>query len=89
MPKQVQTSQTQKSLYVTVNTYDAKGKQIGTRIVDMYHYGTRNWMQNHLWWAMHNSCIVESLLATDDEVADYVKAGQTELAGKYAPAAEA
>ena len=90
MPKQVKTakvenhSQTQtKSLYVTVNTYDAKGKQIGTRIVDMYHYGTRNWTQNHLWWAMHNNCTVETMPSTDAEVQSYISAGASELAEHF------
>jgi hypothetical protein len=43
-----------RALFVTVNTFDAVGAQIGTRTVDMYHYGTRNWLSNHQWWAAHN-----------------------------------
>ena len=49
-----------KNLYVSVKTFDSEGKTIGERIVDMYHYGTAKWLQNHLWWAMHNDHCVES-----------------------------
>lgn len=44
----------QANLMVVVDTIDAKGEKIGTRTVDMYHYGTRDWLYGHMWWAMHN-----------------------------------
>lgn len=55
-------------LFVLVNTFDSSGQQIGTRVVDMYHYGTRGWLSNHLWWAMHNGHVVHQQLATVAEV---------------------
>lgn len=78
---------TEKTLYVTVNTYNTKGEQIGTRVVDMYHYGTRNWLQNHHWWAMHNACAVETVVATPDEVTEYLTAATAALADKFNTAA--
>lgn len=75
--------QQSKNLYVTVNTYDIKGKNIGVRVVDMYHYGTRNWLQNHLWWAMHNSAVVEAVQATDQEIDDYMARQTVALAAKF------
>lgn len=78
-----QTQQTN-NLYVTVTTYDGKtNKQIGTRVVDMYHYGTRNWLQNHHWWAMHNGHVVETQIANEADVAEYIKAQEVALAEKY------
>lgn len=73
-----------KTLYVTVTTYGQDGKQVGTRVVDMYHYGTRNWLQNHVWWAMHNSCAVEQVVATAEEVNDYLETARVALADKFA-----
>lgn len=52
-----------KSLHVNVDTFDKAGAQIGTRMVDMYHYGTRQWLANHTWWAMHNGHTVKQSLA--------------------------
>jgi hypothetical protein len=83
-PAQNQSQTQTKSLYVTVCTFDKGGKTIGTRVVDMYHYGTRNWMQNHLWWAMHNSCVIETQVSTEDEVAEYVKVGSQALQEAFA-----
>lgn len=73
----------QSQLYVTVNTYGTDGKQVGTRVVDMYHYGTRNWLQNHMWWAMHHAHSVETLIANEAEVADYIKNQEVALAEKF------
>lgn len=73
-----------RNLYVTVNTYGPDGKQIGTRVVDMYHYGTRNWLANHTWWAMHNGHVVEQMPATDAEIDDYLEAAKKALAQKFA-----
>ena len=53
-----------KSLHVVVTTYDSAGNEIGTRTVDMYHYGTKTWLINHTWWAMHNGHTVSQQLAT-------------------------
>ncbi|CAN5950615.1 unnamed protein product [Sphagnum jensenii] len=63
----------QRNLFVLVETFNYGGEQIGTRIVDMYHFGTRNWLQNHHWWAMHNGHVVETRTATDEEIGEYVE----------------
>lgn len=73
-----------RNLFVTVNTYNQDGKQIGTRVVDMYHYGTRNWLQNHHWWAMHNGHTVETMVANDAEVDEYLENAKKALAQKFA-----
>lgn len=81
--------QQQRNLYVKVLTYDKDGKTIGTRIVDMYHYGTRNWLQNHIWWAMHNGHEIEQKCADDEDVATYVAQAAKDLAAKFQPEAVA
>lgn len=43
-----------KNLMVLVETFDSEGEVVGTREVDMYHYGTRDWLSGHMWWATHN-----------------------------------
>jgi len=74
-------------LFASVDTYNIKGDRIGHRVVDMYHYGTRNWLQNHMWWAMHNGHGVETQIATDDEVKEYITEQAGALAAKFnAPA---
>lgn len=73
----------QRNLYVRVDTHNAKSEQIGTRIVDMYHFGTRNWLQNHTWWAMHNGHTVSQNVAADGEVEQYVVEQANALAAKY------
>lgn len=86
----VQNSQNQqKNLYVKVITYDQEGKTIGERIVDMYHYGTRNWLQNHIWWAMHNSHEIEQKCADPQDVKEYVANAAKELAAKFQDAPQA
>jgi len=45
-------------LNVIVDTFDKAGELVGTRTVDLYHYGTRDWLAKHNWWAMHNDCTV-------------------------------
>jgi hypothetical protein len=72
-----------RSLFVSVETFDNDNKSIGSRVVDMYHYGTRNWLQNHTWWAMHNSCVVETRPATEEEAKAYVEAATASLVNKY------
>lgn len=73
----------QRNLYVKVLTYNKEGQTIGERIVDMYHYGTRNWLQSHIWWAMHNGHEIEQKCADDDDVAAYVAQAAKELAAKF------
>jgi hypothetical protein len=75
-----------RNLYVTVNTYGSDGNQIGIRVVDMYHYGTRNWLQNHQWWAMHNGYTVETLVSNDAEIAEYQEQARAALEGKFSKA---
>ena len=71
------------NLFISVKTFDAEGKTVGERIVDMYHFGTRNWLQNHHWWAMHNGHCVETNVATPDEVTGYLAASKEALAAKF------
>lgn len=74
----------QRNLFISVKTFEAvEGKTVGERIVDMYHFGTRNWLQNHLWWAAHNGHCVETNIATDKEIADYMASGKAALAEKF------
>lgn len=81
---QCATANQNRNLFVVVNTYGQDGKQVGTRVVDMYHYGTRNWLQNHTWWAMHNGCVVETQPANDAEVEEYLANAKEALAKKFA-----
>lgn len=74
---------TPQNLFVSVRTFDAQGKTIGERIVDMCHYGTRNWLSNHLWWSTHNGHCVEIDLAKPEEITSYLKAGTEALAAKF------
>lgn len=71
------------NLFISVKTFDVEGKTVGERIVDMYHFGTRNWLQNHHWWAMHNGHCVETNVATSDEVTTYLAASKEALAAKF------
>lgn len=77
------TKQVAKTLYIKVETYDGAGKQIGERVVDMYHFGTRNWLQTHQWWAMHNSHTIELRPADDGEVQAYLDEAKLKLAEKF------
>ena len=72
------------NLFISVKTFEnVEGRSIGDRIVDMYHFGTRSWLQNHVWWAMHNGHSVEQNLATPDEIDTYLAAGKAALAEKF------
>lgn len=71
------------NLYISVKTFNTEGKTIGERIVDMYHFGTRNWLQNHLWWAMHHGACVETNIATDGEINAYLATAKQALADKF------
>lgn len=77
------TSSGPSNLFISVKTFDVEGKTVGERIVDMYHFGTRNWLQNHHWWAMHNGHCVETNVATTDEVTGYLAASKEALAAKF------
>lgn len=70
-------------LFIKVQTFNLEGREIGTRIVDMYHFGTRNWLANHGWWAMHNCHQIEQKIAEDDEVAEYLAVQKQALADKF------
>lgn len=72
-----------RNLYASVNTFDAQGKSVGTRVVDMYHYGTSNWLSKHMWWAMHNGFCVETNIATDEEVGAYMASQELALQAKF------
>jgi hypothetical protein len=82
---QVPQTQNQKTLYVKVTTTDLANKAviIGERIVDMYHFGTRNWLHNHFWWAMHNGHLVETEVATADQIDEYLLEQKKKLAEKF------
>lgn len=72
-----------KSLYVMVTTLEMKGKVIGERVVDMYHYGTRKWLHDHMWWASHNTHRVEIEPASPTDVDAYLAAQRQKLADKF------
>lgn len=72
-----------KNLFIKVDTFNEEGREIGTRIVDMYHFGTRNWLQNHLWWAMHNKATVESQVADQKDIDIYLMESKKALAEKF------
>lgn len=71
------------NLYMSVDTFDVAGKTIGDRIVDLYHFGTRKWLQDHTWWAMHNGHTVEINPANNDQIDAYLAAGKLALAEKF------
>ena len=72
-----------RNLYIVVDTVNFADEQIGTRVVDMYHFGTRNWLQNHQWWAMHNGHTVQTRNATAHEIEDYLESQRQALADKF------
>lgn len=77
-----------RNLYVRVITYNcADGKIIGDIIRDMYHIGTTQFFQGHLWWGTHNYHRVEVLPATPDEINNYIEEGKRKLAEKFNQAA--
>lgn len=75
--------QQSKVLYVTVETFNNEGRPVGFRVVDMYHYGTRNWLANHQWWAMHNDHMCEIKPATSEEANEYLAKAAQALQNKY------
>lgn len=70
-------------LFIKVETFNFEGRIIGTRIVDMYHFGTRGWLASHCWWAMHNGHQIEQKIAEDEEVVEYLAAQKQALADKF------
>lgn len=74
---------TSQNLHVSVKTFDAEGRTIGERIVDMHHFGTRNWLQNHLWWATHHGHCTEVNIASPEEIEAYLASGREALAAKF------
>lgn len=76
-----------KTLFIKVDTYDMKGQLIGNRIVDIYHFGTKNWMSGHNWWAMHNGHTVEVTPASQLEIDNHMAAQLNALADKFNKAA--
>lgn len=79
---------TPQNLFISVRTFDGQGKTIGERIVDMCHYGTRNWLSNHLWWSTHNGHCVEVDLAKPDQIVAYLEKGKADLIAKFNGAPE-
>ena len=78
------TDQKRTNLFISVVTYDnTTGKPVASRIVDMFHIGTRNWLQSHLWWAMHQGHSVETNVCTEQEIAEYTSKGAQQLAEKF------
>lgn len=71
------------NLYMTINTVDVAGKAVGYRLVDLYHFGTRNWLSNHHWWAMHQGHEVIICPASQDEVNSYLAEKAKELQDKF------
>lgn len=77
-------NQSPKSLYMTVCSFDPDGTEIGRRVVDQYHYGTRGWITKHLWWAMHNNKGVTIAPSEPDEIEAYLAESKEALQEKYA-----
>ena len=71
------------NLFVSVSTFNAEGKTIGERIVDMHHFGTRKWLQDHLWWSTHNAHTVEINVANPEQSDAYIASGKAALAAKF------
>lgn len=74
----------QKSLYIKIETYNAKNQQVGERIVDIYHPGTAKWIQKHSWWAAHKGCLIEIRNADAGEIQAFLKEQQQADAVKAA-----
>lgn len=72
-----------RNLFIRVDTFNTEGRDVGNRIVDLYHFGTRNWLQNHHWWAMHNGHTVETKTADPAEVDAYLSEQKLALAAKF------
>lgn len=73
----------QNNLFISIKTFDPHGKTVGERVVDLYHFGTRNWLQDHNWWAMHHGNTVEINPASPPEIEAYLEAAKQALAAKF------
>jgi hypothetical protein len=71
------------NLFISVKTFDIEGKTIGERVVDLYHFGTNNWLQKHSWWAMHHKATIEITQATPAEVDTYLAEAKAALVEKF------
>lgn len=71
-----------RNVYASVKTFDAEGKTIGERIVDMHHIGTRDFLAKHLYWSTHKGHCTEINVATPGDIAAYLEKGRQELAAK-------
>lgn len=71
------------NLYISVFTFNTEGKTIGERIVDMHHFGTRKWLQDHLWWSTHNGHATEINVASPEQIDGYLTSGKQALAAKF------
>lgn len=73
-----------KTRYVKVLNYEkGTGKTLGERIVDMFHIGTRNFIQNNLWWATSNGHDTEIVMVGDEEVGAYMAKRRLDLVDKF------
>jgi len=86
-PAPTATNGNPQNLYISVMTFNPEGRDIGERIVDMHHFGTRKWLQDHLWWATHNGHATEINVATPAQVDEYLANGVKALAEKFNTAA--
>lgn len=71
------------NLFISVATFDAEGKTVGGRIVDMHHFGTRKWLEKHLWWSTHHGYLCEINIATQVEIDTYLAEAKIALAEKF------
>lgn len=83
VPPDATNSNTPQNLFISVKTFDAEGRTVGERIVDMCHYGTTGWLGKHLWWATHHGYCTEVDIAKPEEAEAYVAAGKAALAAKF------
>lgn len=78
------TPQQHRTLFIVVDTFDkVSNAKIGTRIVDLHHYGTKEWMFKHQWWALQRGHKVEIRTASVEETAEYTLNGAQALADKF------
>ena len=82
------TNSTSQNLYFAVTTFDKDGHDIGFRVVDLYHFGTRKWLQQHTWWALHNGHTFEVNPATPEQTKAHIAEMAKQLAEKFNGPAE-
>lgn len=71
------------NLFMSITSVDVGDNVVGYKIIDLYHYGTRSWLANHQWWAMHNNVSVEVRVATDEEVQEFMAKKAKQLQDHY------